>query len=288
MTRKERKKELVRILKDFLQSLVQDPRVLEKWVSNWRQGFHSYSLFNWMLAYAQKPGVSLLAGFKQWKKVGRFVKPGEKALWILAPYFKKVKKVVKVPKSQEVLYSGSKVVESEEEKEVIEEEILSGFFSVPVFDISQTDGKPLDIGGNQVKGDIDIDIFKIGEKFGYEVQLIEALEDGRTDGKKIEVSNRKNSGQMKVAFFHELAHCLLGHIGDQKADRATKEAEAETVAFLVSSLLGVNSEVSKYYVGNFTPKFRYLKVIKVADLILNEIIGRGSSPRSNSIFGGIK
>ena len=50
--------------------------------------FHQYSLYNQIiLCFA---GCSQVAGYKKWKELGRTIKKGEKAVWILAPWFEKI------------------------------------------------------------------------------------------------------------------------------------------------------------------------------------------------------
>jgi antirestriction protein ArdC len=46
--------------------------------------FHSYSLNNTMLIWSQHPTASRVAGYRQWEKLGRHVRRGEKAIKILA------------------------------------------------------------------------------------------------------------------------------------------------------------------------------------------------------------
>lgn len=47
--------------------------------------FHRYSVHNVMLIYTQKDDAGNVAGFHTWRKLGRFVKKGEKGILILAP-----------------------------------------------------------------------------------------------------------------------------------------------------------------------------------------------------------
>ncbi len=47
--------------------------------------FHRYSFSNALLICAQDPGATRVAGFATWKKLGRSVRKGERAIWILAP-----------------------------------------------------------------------------------------------------------------------------------------------------------------------------------------------------------
>src|SRR6202451_4688616 len=47
--------------------------------------FHTYSFGNVMLIARQKPDASNVAGIRTWNSLGRFVKRGEKGIFILAP-----------------------------------------------------------------------------------------------------------------------------------------------------------------------------------------------------------
>ena len=77
---------------------------------------HPLSLRNTFMLIYQKPSVTMVGGFQQWKKAGRIVRKGEKSLLILVPSAKK-----------------------KEEGEKTEEGNPLFFFGGNVFDISQTD-----------------------------------------------------------------------------------------------------------------------------------------------------
>ena len=47
--------------------------------------FHRYSWGNCLLIEMQRPSASMVAGFSQWKRMGRSIKAGEKAIRIMAP-----------------------------------------------------------------------------------------------------------------------------------------------------------------------------------------------------------
>src|ERR1700751_1133044 len=47
--------------------------------------FHTYSFGNVMLIARQKPDATNVAGIRTWNSLGRFVKRGEKGIFILAP-----------------------------------------------------------------------------------------------------------------------------------------------------------------------------------------------------------
>ena len=71
LNRKERKKLLVSQLKELTSEIVTDQDKLRKFGERWRSGFHHYSLSNLFLIWGQHPGFSLVAGYNQWRKVGR-------------------------------------------------------------------------------------------------------------------------------------------------------------------------------------------------------------------------
>ncbi len=85
--------------------------------------FHTYSPNNVLLILAQKPEATRVAGYKTWQALGRQVKKGERAIYIFAPRPYRV------------------TTEDEQGEEQTREGLT--FRSVPVFDISQTEGDPI-------------------------------------------------------------------------------------------------------------------------------------------------
>ncbi len=67
-------------------------------------------------------------GFRQWQQVGRYVKKGSKAFYIIAPVTKKIT-------AEKTLESGEIVKQ--------EKQVLAGFKGIPVFRIEDTDGAPM-------------------------------------------------------------------------------------------------------------------------------------------------
>src|SRR5579875_1488346 len=55
--------------------------------------FHRYSFNNTLLIQLQHPDATRVAGFRAWQQMGRQVRKGEKAIWILAPVTKKADQV---------------------------------------------------------------------------------------------------------------------------------------------------------------------------------------------------
>ena len=103
--------------------------------------FHRYSVNNTMLIYMQRPDATLVAGFNKWKnQFERHVKKGEHGITIIAPtpYKKKIEEMKRDPDTQApILDADGKAVMEEKEIEI------PMFRPVKVFDVSQTDGKPL-------------------------------------------------------------------------------------------------------------------------------------------------
>ncbi len=87
--------------------------------------FHGYSFNNVMLVMLQRPDATRVAGFHTWRSMGRSVKRGEKGIRIMVPYRTKV---------------------SRENDESDPYYVIRGFGIGVVFDVAQTEGKPLPEG----------------------------------------------------------------------------------------------------------------------------------------------
>ena len=260
MKGKERSKFLVNKLKDLSSQLVTDPDKLKAFADRWRGGFRQYSFYNMLLIAFQKGDATICAGFQQWRKHNRSVNGGEKALWILAPGFFNVKK---------------KPDDDEEEEQ---EQTVKYFFSVPVFDISQTSGEELKIGNSGITGNGDISLDEVSSRFGYPVKVSNGLSDGSTDGKNINISHRGNKAQMIACYFHELSHILLDHSNGrgENLSRQIRELEAEATSYLVCSCLGIDNDGAKSYIGGWNGSSEKidksaLKILGTAEKILKKV-----------------
>ena len=268
----DRTEALRKTLDRLASDLITNPLKLLEFSDNWRNGFHHYSFNNLLLIWVQDPKSTICAGYKTWARNKRNVKKGAKALWVLAPRFTKRTYVVEDPETGE-----------EEERE---NQRLTGFFNVGVFDISQTEGEPLDIGANKAKfNGTKWTPEELSEAFPeYELMREDALSDGSTNGTYIKVSNRKNKAQEACAYLHEVAHNVLGHIkkdGSQnllQLSRETQELEAESTAFLVASILGIENKGAALYISNWHGDKKgiensALKMLTAAENMVNKIAG---------------
>jgi antirestriction protein ArdC len=186
--------------------------------------FHSYSFSNAMLICAQDPGATRVAGFATWKKLGRAVLRGERAIWILAPMTGK----------------RTRTDDGEERRTIV------GFRPVPVFDLAQTEGDPLPEVCRTLRGDDPTAWFarltSCAGTMGYAVVATEL--PGATNGdcafalRRIRVESRNEPAQQVKTLAHELAHALLHEDID---DRPLAELEAESTAYIVCRTLGFDT-----------------------------------------------
>ena len=99
-------------------------------------GVYRYSIRNSILIAIQ--GGSIALGFDRWQKLGRHVKRGERAnISILVPNIIGAGKIM--PRA------GQLAAPAEDEPRCV------GFFDKKVFDITQTDGKPLEYKNNSTE-----------------------------------------------------------------------------------------------------------------------------------------
>ena len=260
MRGKDRKQGLMAVLADLSDSIVTDPAKLAEFVKKWTGGFHNYSLNNMMLILFQKPDATLLAGYKAWQKAhGRQVQKGARAISILAPrMFKKAEK-------------------QDDGTEQIREHVY--FKAVNIFDVSDTEGDPINIGcSDMVQGDIDKDL--VIKACPYPVSFRDmGLINGATDGKTIIVSPKENDAAMTATLFHEWSHCLLGHATEsirKTLSRADREVEAESTAYAVSTYFGLTHDKAAYYIGGYKHEGgikpgRGKKVLSVAEKIIRAV-----------------
>lgn len=216
--------------------------------------FHRYSVNNQMLIFMQKPDASLVAGFNKWKdSFGRNVKRGEKGIKIIAPapYKKKIEKEkldpdTKLPMLDE---NGQPI---KEEKEVN----VSTFKVVSVFDVSQTEGKPLpelssDLTGNVEHYDAFMEAVKRSSPVPIDFKPIENGADGffSYDNQSITLREGMSETQTVCAAIHEMAHATLHNYSRknkdepdvERKDRHTEEVEAESIAYAVCAYYGIET-----------------------------------------------
>ena len=176
--------------------------------------FHRYSVNNTMLIYMQKPDATLVAGYNKWKdQFERHVKKGEHGITIIAPtpYKKKIEEQKLDPDTKApILDKDGKIVTEEKEIEI------PMFRPVKVFDVSQTDGKPLpelasSLSGNVPNYEAFMEALRRSAPVPITFEAMAADTDGyfSTDHQKIAIRQGMSEVQTVSATVHEIAHSKL-------------------------------------------------------------------------------
>lgn len=217
--------------------------------------FHRYSLNNTLLIALQNPEASLVAGYHAWqKKFERHVNKGEQAIRIIAPVEEKrlVEKEKLDPKTKQPVLDaqGNPVME---ETEVT----VKRFRVVPVFDVSQTEGKELpslakELQGNVADYDLLFEAMKSVSPVPIEFKAMKAGKDGyyHLKDKKIALRQGMSEIQTVATAIHEISHAKLHDRDPQQRgakeaekvkDSRTQEVEAESIAYAVCQYYGIET-----------------------------------------------
>jgi hypothetical protein len=196
--------------------------------------FRKYSLNNQMAIALQCPHATLVAGFREWKKKGRYVKRGEKGIMITAPVIRKAKTEIIQP--------------DESDNTPGEDEEIVGFRPVYVFDVSQTEGEPLPTSQmHKATGDPGAFIEKIkafivskGITLEYTMSLPRNVL-GASSGGHIRIREGLSAIDEFTTLIHEVAHEFLHHTPGEHARKTVRETEAEAVSHVVSSAIGLDT-----------------------------------------------
>jgi hypothetical protein len=239
--------------------------------------FHTYSFGNILLIARQKPEATNVAGIRTWNSLGRFVKRGEKGIFILAPM------VVGKKRSQD------ENATSEDADKKDGQPRLYGFRGVYVFDITQTEGKEL-ATLTEVSGDVSgyrERLFKFLGGQNVELSFSERIAPakGLSHGGKITLLSGMQPAEEFSTLVHEIAHEML-HRGERRTltTKQVRETEAEAVAFVVCQSIGLrNGTASQDYIQLWHGDANLLResleaVQQTAAVILGGIAQRGIAP----------
>lgn len=207
--------------------------------------FHDYSVNNIILIMMQNPDASLVAGYKAWQtKFHRQVRKGEKAIRILAPCPHKIVKEDEDGNQREVRWTT--------------------YRAVSVFDISQTDGDAIPEGCvNTLTGEV-VGYGELLAKLIAVAPVKVEFEDiqGGANGyfniveKRIAIKSGMSEQQTIKTLIHEISHAILHNRengAERGADKYTKEVQAESVAYTVCSMIGLDTaEYSFGYVAGWS------------------------------------
>lgn len=253
---------------DLLRQATEEPGT----VAEAYQTFWTYSVGNQMLALFQCMERGIESGplntYKGWQKLGRHVCRGEKAIVLCMPV------------------TGRKVRETEDGEE--EEEFFTRFVYKPMwFVLSQTEGA--DYVPEPLPGwDPEAAMKALGVK-RVPFKSLDGNVQGYAMPGKVAINPVADHPNRTLA--HELAHIVLGHCADGKAEdgatieRSEREMEAEGAAMLVADALGLGGvEESRGYIqswygaGNQITERNARRIMHAADTILRAGQGRLDKP----------
>ena len=209
--------------------------------------FHRYSVNNTMLIYMQKPEATLVAGFNKWKnQFARHVKKGEHGITIIAPtpYKKKIEEMKRDPDTHApILDADGKAVMEEKEIEI------PMFRPVKVFDVSQTDGKPLPELSSSLSGTVPhyeafLEALRRSAPVPIEFEPMAANMDGyfSPDQQRIAIREGMSEVQTVSATVHEIAHSKLHN---QKKIQIDNDEQYQEVELFEKPALFSNGRISR-------------------------------------------
>jgi hypothetical protein len=209
-------------------------------------------------------GTADARGFRQWKEVGRHVRKGARAIYILGPRTRKVT---------------DKDAATGEESE---RTIVSGFVGIPVFRFEDTEGLPLQRYSDYRPATFP-PLYDVAERLGVRVDWAPFVRDFR---------GYYSPGDERImlcsydcrTFFHELAHAAHGRVLRSRGEALTngqtprQEVVAETVAAVLCKLYDVETGSlahSAEYLAHYSkrgPAVAAMKVLGDVQAVLETIL----------------
>lgn len=231
--------------------------------------FHNYSRRNIDLIHQQKPDATLIAGAKKWNEsFERYINKGEKGFTIYAPSEYKVKDL----NGDFVLDKDGKVKTN------------IRFIPVKVFDVSQTNGKELSLNSVELENNVEnyVDIYKalkeIADKDNISIVFVDKELMPRAYGSytpaknKIELRKGMGQGDTLSTLIHELAHAKYQSKNSTTEEYALNELHAESIAYVTSKYLGLDTSKQSFGYLNSYMKDRkdFTDLDRVIDKIHND------------------
>ena len=285
----EKTKKLIEIRQDLCNSFVVDREAIDKLANlRWKKmkNFRQYSWANTVMAAHELKARTgnfpeLLGSFPVWKKVGRYPRKGQKGLIILFP-MKSV--VMDCPICKEPTFGKKNIAKGcrkcgyEFSDEDLEE--IKGFTTFKpgyVWDLSQTDGEPIDFNDELLVNRSNYRFNNLRLHCSYPIRYTaKTLEKGATDGRTIWISIKSNEAGKISTLAHEMAHIKLNHVNSDKP-RGILELEAESVAYMVTSAMGIQNHKAASYIDGWCRDNPAGKIqngdylLKIAEEILEEL-----------------
>ena len=207
-----------------------------------------WSFLNRILMYLNDPEDA--RGFRQWQQIGRYVKKGSKAFYIIGPVIKKVKE------------------ENSEEKQ-----ILAGFKAIPVFRFEDTEGEP--IIREEFKVNIPCEFNGIIQELGIKVQPVRFCGSSYGSYNLLNKNIKLASPDIEV-FLHELSHAVDDRLNGLKpGQNKDQEVTAEFSAAVIGQLMGYKIPLGnvREYIEHYSFK-ELMSCLSRIEKIVNYVIDR--------------
>ena len=218
---------------------------------------HTYSFNNQILIALQKPEARMVAGYGAWQAMGRQVRKGEKAIWILAPVTRRARTDADGTLDGDDLVGTSPAPDPVTTGAGGGRGSVVGFRGAGVFDVSQTDGDPIPtppaphlLEGHAPPGLWDA-LSEVITARGFTVaRCTSAAEIGGANGltdygtRAVTVRGDVDDAQAVKTLAHEAGHVLLHDPRDRSEGPVCRdliEVEAESVAYLVAAHHGLDT-----------------------------------------------
>lgn len=247
-SREERMKDLNQRLEQGIRDVFESERFRD--YLSVMSRFHTYSARNVLLIHMQRPNAARVASAKRWREqFERFINKGEKAIYIMAPI-----PIVKTVERQK-LDPDTKAPVLDEDGQVITEKRevqVPRFRPVPVFDVSQTNGKPLPQLAQDLTGDVEqyeafMEALRRTAPVPMEIKPMAENLDGYFSLEEQSISIRAGMSEVQTVYaaVHEITHSILHGQEDEKS-RSTEELEAESVSYVVCQYCGVETGANSF------------------------------------------
>lgn len=272
--------------------------------------FHDYSWNNQMLIMLQRPDATHVAGFNSWKDLGRYVKAGEKGIAILAPLGPVAEATWERATDGATfetrrlgeewgIYRGGKLVDTFKRRSDAVQQLkdwgaverrqvigITHFKIVHVFDINQTEGKPLpEFEVPVLTGEMNRELFdslldlmkKKGVTVSFEPRsyLPRGIMGQFSPPNEIWVRPEAPPAQQLKTLLHEIAHYYS--VGVFRIPRADAETIAESAAYVVGAHYGFDTGVRSFpYVALWSRDKKVLDdnldaINKVSDNMIHDL-----------------
>jgi hypothetical protein len=254
--------------------------------------FHTYSARNVLLIAAQCPSASKLHGVRSWNELGRFVRPGEKGIFIFAPTVGvKNSNQSQAQDTSKKPAKGKKTSEATQKPAPQPETQLLGFRGVYVFDVQQTGGedlpesrKPVDVAEKLAE----LTAFAQSQGMTIEYAKWIAPNKGTSYRGTIRLLPNMEPAEAFPVLLREVANQMLYAIQRRTfVTRALHQQETKAAAFVVCEALGLQSKTAfsdcQLYYGDSRLLTESLQVVhRTAAAILGALSPENAAPAKSA------